>query len=118
MMRDHLDMARAWGKTVRAIQNPPEGLDICILHIAERCIRLRAFTTIPAGPENALALVVLVDEFSLLRADKITEGERRQADHALTLSAIALERARGMACLLYTSPSPRDQRGSRMPSSA
>ena len=24
----------------------------------------------------------------------------------------------GMACLLYTSPSPRDQRGSRMPSSA
>ena len=25
---------------------------------------------------------------------------------------------RGMSCLLYTSPSPRDQRGSRMPSSA
>ena len=24
----------------------------------------------------------------------------------------------GVACLLYTSPSPRDQRGSRMPSSA
>ena len=24
----------------------------------------------------------------------------------------------GQACLLYTSPSPRDQRGSRMPSSA
>ena len=26
--------------------------------------------------------------------------------------------ARARACLLYTSPSPRDQRGSRMPSSA
>ena len=26
--------------------------------------------------------------------------------------------AKGWACLLYTSPSPRDQRGSRMPSSA
>ena len=25
---------------------------------------------------------------------------------------------RGLSCLLYTSPSPRDQRGSRMPSSA
>ena len=25
---------------------------------------------------------------------------------------------RGQTCLLYTSPSPRDQRGSRMPSSA
>ena len=28
------------------------------------------------------------------------------------------ESARMKACLLYTSPSPRDQRGSRMPSSA
>ena len=26
--------------------------------------------------------------------------------------------AGGIVCLLYTSPSPRDQRGSRMPSSA
>ena len=29
-----------------------------------------------------------------------------------------IRRYRDMACLLYTSPSPRDQRGSRMPSSA
>ena len=28
------------------------------------------------------------------------------------------ERLQAEACLLYTSPSPRDQRGSRMPSSA
>ena len=28
------------------------------------------------------------------------------------------EAAREIVCLLYTSPSPRDQRGSRMPSSA
>ena len=28
------------------------------------------------------------------------------------------EAGKGMSCLLYTSPSPRDQRGSRMPSSA
>ena len=28
------------------------------------------------------------------------------------------ERDKGYVCLLYTSPSPRDQRGSRMPSSA
>ena len=27
-------------------------------------------------------------------------------------------RCHGLGCLLYTSPSPRDQRGSRMPSSA
>ena len=30
----------------------------------------------------------------------------------------ASKRARDHACLLYTSPSPRDQRGSRMPASA
>ena len=29
-----------------------------------------------------------------------------------------LETEAGVDCLLYTSPSPRDQRGSRMPSSA
>ena len=28
------------------------------------------------------------------------------------------KKARDLTCLLYTSPSPRDQRGSRMPSSA
>ena len=28
------------------------------------------------------------------------------------------DKAQAKACLLYTSPSPRDQRGSRMPSSA
>ena len=31
---------------------------------------------------------------------------------------IASSRPSGLPCLLYTSPSPRDQRGSRMPSSA
>ena len=35
------------------------------------------------------------------------------ADHTYTA-----EPALGSVCLLYTSPSPRDQRGSRMPSSA
>ena len=33
-------------------------------------------------------------------------------------AAVAEEDALFMLCLLYTSPSPRDQRGSRMPSSA
>ena len=33
-------------------------------------------------------------------------------------SAYDFGMGRGWACLLYTSPSPRDQRGSRMPSSA
>ena len=40
---------------------------------------------------------------------------RRQRDAARVADAVA---AQPEPCLLYTSPSPRDQRGSRMPSSA
>ena len=41
-------------------------------------------------------------------------------DRRQTIVTVAVVIAVGMAaiCLLYTSPSPRDQRGSRMPSSA
>ena len=43
--------------------------------------------------------------------------DRPQAFFALVLSPTR-ELAIQISCLLYTSPSPRDQRGSRMPSSA
>ena len=43
---------------------------------------------------------------NVLRAEQITKLEQRVS---------SLE---NRGCLLYTSPSPRDQRGSRMPSSA
>ena len=36
----------------------------------------------------------------------------------LGLLALAIDFSKAYNCLLYTSPSPRDQRGSRMPSSA
>ena len=36
----------------------------------------------------------------------------------LSLLCLAADRPEPRTCLLYTSPSPRDQRGSRMPSSA
>ena len=38
--------------------------------------------------------------------------------HWLSYSTPILSFGRSKSCLLYTSPSPRDQRGSRMPSSA
>ena len=40
------------------------------------------------------------------------------ADIIMPASALQLLKAGVTSCLLYTSPSPRDQRGSRMPSSA
>ena len=54
----------------------------------------------------------------------LDEAARRLATHAdPSAVADAVERIRiadglRQLCLLYTSPSPRDQRGSRMPSSA
>ena len=55
--------------------------------------------------------------------DETEEYDSRGEDHRHTTFEIFVEwihrlLASLMACLLYTSPSPRDQRGSRMPSSA
>ena len=46
--------------------------------------------------------VLTVNEFIMVRASRIREPRHGPPE----------------TCLLYTSPSPRDQRGSRMPSSA
>ena len=53
----------------------------------------------------------------LLVAGDVVEPERFESASEKDLFA-ALEQLQPLACLLYTSPSPRDQRGSRMPSSA
>ena len=58
---------------------------------------------------------------------RLTDGHGRTVDFRNTVivmtsnlgsQAIQSMTERGETCLLYTSPSPRDQRGSRMPSSA
>ena len=76
--------------------------------------------TLPALPSYAQSNDTAVDE------DVIIVTARRKSENILdvpgsvtaitgaTLAKVGVERA----CLLYTSPSPRDQRGSRMPSSA
>ena len=50
----------------------------------------------------------------------INFGPTHPSTHGVMRLVIELdgETVKDMRCLLYTSPSPRDQRGSRMPSSA
>ena len=49
---------------------------------------------------------------------EIAAGAAAGAFSAEAAMVLVRERGRAMACLLYTSPSPRDKRQSRMPSSA
>ena len=70
-----------------------------------------AFTDTGAR-ELALAVLPAGSSGPLVRPGGL--GEDDEAHGSSKLQAAALR----MRCLLYTSPSPRDQRGSRMPSSA
>ena len=51
------------------------------------------------------------------RAFLLADGSP-SADGFRSVAALAEEQTQGRGCLLYTSPSPRDMTGSRMPSSA
>ena len=46
------------------------------------------------------------------------EGDAADVEQAVAAARKAFDSGPWSTCLLYTSPSPRDQRGSRMPSSA
>ena len=68
---------------------------------------------IDKGLENSLAVTRILEE--VLPAERELHGETTDDTTEVTNPA---ETATTPTCLLYTSPSPRDQRGSRMPSSA
>ena len=67
------------------------------------------------GPTIALALIVLV---VALCAGEFFNALRVAGYQPATLLGLAASVAMPIACLLYTSPSPRDRTRSRMPSSA
>ena len=70
---------------------------------------------------KALGQMVVASELATGQSAGVVIDQRRSTDTRATSvlsAAIALTLGLGMACLLYTSPSPRDGLLSRMPSSA
>ena len=62
----------------------------------------------------------VLPEIRAIQDDMVALRHRIHANPELAYEEVATGDlvAERLACLLYTSPSPRDQRGSRMPSSA
>ena len=73
-------------------------------------LAVRAFLRdLRSGELRILGLALCVAVASVTAVGFFTDRIGRAMEH---------QAADVLACLLYTSPSPRDQRGSRMPSSA
>ena len=68
--------------------------------------------------EALLAADAAYDAMQTASSETIASLLEGIADGLESIGEALLDRAHAETCLLYTSPSPRDQRGSRMPSSA
>ena len=76
-------------------------------------------TTIPVAQFNHTYFEVSDSLESIIDAPLSDDAERQLAVSAVISALESYAADNGTyTCLLYTSPSPRDQRGSRMPSSA
>ena len=67
--------------------------------------------------EDVESQITMIDESEDESVEPVVDNERLQAIEA-ALERLGKDMDGIRSCLLYTSPSPRDQRGSRMPSSA
>ena len=83
------------------------------------------FLPIPAGIQDASTVTFNDDSMNAIQAagaiaamETLSKGVGAGLDSAVGSVRAAAADEETKNCLLYTSPSPRDQRGSRMPSSA
>ena len=71
---------------------------------------------------SSAVVVLAIGSFSIDDGDGNDNATNKQFDWSSEenkrVARVARNYEQVRACLLYTSPSPRDQRGSRMPSSA
>ena len=110
LIRDGIDVAQQPGLLLAVITIV---LVAVLAVVMVRDTRRRLEEQASQNERNQAAILQLLDELA-----DLAEGD-------LTVHASVTENFTGAiadsinyACLLYTSPSPRDQRGSRMPSSA
>ena len=83
-------------------------------------MKIKYFTFNPFQ-ENTYVVYDETKECIIIDPGCYTEKERTELRRFITsegLKPVKLINTHCHVCLLYTSPSPRDQRGSRMPSSA
>ena len=92
------------GKPLHLIAGKP-----LVQHVVERCREATSLTEVIVATDDE-RIAEVVREFCPV--------EMTRADHPSGTDRIAEVAARLDCCLLYTSPSPRDKRQSRMPSSA
>ena len=67
---------------------------------------------------NDKDVTVLFDSYAVNEAFDVLAGDPQKWMSGDQWETLTSSCAQFLDCLLYTSPSPRDQRGSRMPSSA
>ena len=119
-------------KAALSMSNPPDLVNVAIEKLIEQRYELPAFSTLdrmvshlrhevhlelyeklnatlhPKQKENLDKLLAVNEGDTQTDFSRICEKPKKPTLHFM----------RNWTCLLYTSPSPRDQRGSRMPSSA
>ena len=81
---------------------------------------IRVASKYPSLQDEIMAGLLLISDMNELNKDyqtifKDLNAEQLKEVNSLVDSVVSIK---NQICLLYTSPSPRDQRGSRMPSSA
>ena len=133
MKQDRSRLIAANGEKLRVegqvdLRAEANGVSATINALVSSCIKdealiswrdLMSLQIIPRGFPNVIAKVrtvtckntkkELMEEFPDVLSDELSE-KPMNTDEPMKINLTA--------CLLYTSPSPRDQRGSRMPSSA
>ena len=96
-----------------AILGGPAGarsLNIATLDTAEN-------VSLPLGDVEAVEVRWAGNDYVIVRV-RFYEKLAQRRDYQFERNIVVDTAGEPIACLLYTSPSPRDQRGSRMPSSA